>query len=201
MDNFEFTKIAGAVLSALLLIFGTKTLIEMNVGHHAEKPGYSLPGAEPPAPEAKAEGSKDAAAPAEKKAGDAPKEGAAAAGNPGAETVALLGKASADNGKAIFSKCKSCHVAEKGKPSTVGPNLWSVINRPKGSYEGFAYSEGMKGKGGNWTFEDLGTFLSNPKAFVVGTKMVFNGLPAASDRADVIAYLATLADTPVALPK
>lgn len=29
MDSFEFTKIAGAVLSALLLIFGVKTAIDM----------------------------------------------------------------------------------------------------------------------------------------------------------------------------
>ena len=115
--------------------------------------------------------------------------------------VALLSKASADNGKAIFGKCKSCHVAEKGKASTVGPNLWGVVNRPKGSFEGFKYSEGMKAKGGNWTFEDLGNFIHNPKGYVTGTKMVFNGLEAAADEADVIAYLATLADTPVALPK
>ena len=32
MDSFEFTKIAGAVLTALLVIFGTKTLIESRQG-------------------------------------------------------------------------------------------------------------------------------------------------------------------------
>jgi cytochrome c len=31
--------------------------------------------------------------------------------------------------------------------------------------------------------------------------MTFAGLPTANDEADVIAYLATLADTPVPLPK
>ena len=43
IDEFEFTKIAGAVLSALLLIFGTRTIIDMNVGHAPEKPGFTLP--------------------------------------------------------------------------------------------------------------------------------------------------------------
>ena len=237
MDNFELTKIAGAVLAALLLIFGGKTLIELNVGHKETKVGYTLPGGESPAAaktQAAAAPTKDAPAPA-KDAAAAPaakladakpadaktaaaplKDGAApaatpaanpaaspaaAAGGIGAEVVALLSKASADNGKAIFSKCKSCHVYEKGKTPTVGPNLWGVVNRPKGSYEGFKYSEGMAAKGGNWTFEDLGNFIHNPKGYVNGTKMVFNGIEAAADEADVIAYLATLADTPVALPK
>ena len=226
MDNFEMTKIAGAVLSALLLIFGTKEIIEMRSGHDVEKAGYSLPGTEPPAAAAKAAAqpaavaAKDAAAPAEKKMADAPKTDAAkaeptaaaapakseaapaAAAAGGAGIVALLSKANADNGKAIFGKCKSCHIAENGKPSTVGPNLWGVVNRAKGTLAGYAnYSEGMKAKGGNWTFEDLSSFLTNPKAYVTGTKMGFAGLTEAADRADVIAYLATLADTPVALPK
>jgi cytochrome c len=190
MDSFEFTKIAGAVLSALLLIFGTRTIIDMNVGHAPEKPGFTLPAAAP--------AEKTAAAPtggAEGAAAAAP----AAAG--GADVIALLPKANAENGKAIFKKCQACHVAEKGKAPTVGPNLWDVVNRKKGSYPGYQYSEAMQKKGGDWSFEDLAHFLHNPKAFVPGTKMLFNGLGSPSDEADVIAYLATLADTPVPLPK
>ncbi len=59
----------------------------------------------------------------------------------------------------------------------------------------------MEKKGGDWTFDQLAHFLHSPKTFVPGTKMLFNGLPTAADEADVIAYLATLAETPVALPK
>ena len=125
----------------------------------------------------------------------------AAEGGGAGDVVALLAKANADNGKTVFSKCKSCHVAEKGKASTVGPNLWGIINRAKGAYEGFNYSEAMKAKGGNWTFEDLSGFIRNPKGYVAGTKMVFAGIANPADEADVIAYLATLADTPVAMPK
>lgn len=205
MDTEELTKIAGAVLLALLLIFGFKTFVETRGREAGEKVGYALPGggAEAPATpskDAKAEPAKDAAAKdAAAPAKDAPAKEAAAAG--GGDAIALLSKANADNGKAIFTKCKSCHVAEKGKAPTVGPNLWGVVNRPKASYPGFTYSDGMKGKGGDWSFAELGHFLANPKGYVSGTKMVFAGLPAASDQADVIAYLATLADTPVPLPK
>ncbi len=185
MDSFEFTKLAGAVLSALLLIFGTKTVIEMTVGHSPEKPGFVLPAA-PPAEAATA----PAGAPA-----------APAASGSGEDVVALLPKANPENGKAIFKKCQACHVSEKGKTPTVGPNLWDVVNRPKASYPGYKYSEAMQKKGGDWSFDQLAHFLHGPKAFVPGTKMLFNGLGSPSDEADVIAYLATLADTPVPLPK
>lgn len=184
-DSFEFTKISGAVLAALLLIFAPRTIIDMTVGHAPEKPGYTLPAAT----------TAENAAPAENAKG-----GAAASAGP-ADVVALLPKASADNGKAIFKKCQACHVSEKGKAPTVGPNLWDVVNRPKASYPGFDYSEAMKKKGGQWTFEDLANFLHSPKTYVPGTKMTFNGVGSPSDEADLIAYLATLADTPVPLPK
>jgi cytochrome c len=186
IDSFEFTKIAGAVLSALLLIFGTRTLIDMTVGHTPEKPGFVLPAA---APAGAATAKEDGAAPAP------------AAGASAEDVLALLPKANPENGKAVFRKCQACHVSEKGKKPTVGPNLWDVVNRPKASYPGFKYSEAMQKKGGDWSFDQLAHFLHSPKTFVPGTKMTFNGLPTASDEADVIAYLASLADTPVPLPK
>jgi len=185
MDEFEFSKIAGAVLTALLLIFAPKAIIAMNAGHTPEKPGFVLPVEAAAKPFSAAEGA-EAAAPAE-------------AG--GKDVITLLAKADPNNGKAIFKKCQSCHVAEKGKAPTVGPNLWGVVNRPKASYPGFGYSEAMKKKGGDWSFTELAHFLQNPKTFVSGTKMVFAGLPTTNDEADLIAYLATLADTPVPLPK
>ena len=197
MDSFELTKIAGAVLSALLLIFGFKTLVNIRAEHAAElakeKPGYTLT----------AGGETKAAAKTDVKAGAGEKaaEGAAPAGDGGAAAVlAALPKANAENGKTVFKKCLACHTIEKGHPKAIGPNLWGVINRPKASFPGFEYSPGMKGKGGNWTFEDIATFISKPKAFVPDTKMVFAGL-AAPDAADVIAYLARQNDNPVSLPK
>ncbi len=199
MDSFEFTKIAGAVLSALLLIFGTKTFIEARQEHAPEKPGYTLPAATVVAAKPAAGDTKAAAGAAAAPA--AAGASAKAAGGGAAAVIAALAKANVDNGKSIFSKCKACHNIEKDKPKAVGPNLWGVVNRPKASFEGFEYSPGMKEKGGNWSIEDLAAFISNPKGFVTGTKMVFNGLPNPADAADVIAYLAKQSDTPAALPK
>jgi cytochrome c len=185
IDEFEFIKIAGAVLSALLLIFGTRTIIDLNVGHAPEKPGFQLPA--PTEGGGKAEAS---AAPA----AETPEEAAK-------KVLAALPNAKADNGKAIFKKCAACHVAEKDKKATVGPNLWGIVNRPRASMAGFAYSDAMKTKGGDWSFEEIAKFVHSPKTYIPGTKMVFAGLSSESDEADLLAYLATLADTPVPLPK
>ena len=65
---------------------------------------------------------------------------------------------------------------------------------------GFAYSAGMKAKEGTWTYDDLNLWLKKPAAFVPGTKMTFVGVPDIKDRADVIAYLRSLAADPVPLP-
>src|SRR5215510_8579847 len=91
--------------------------------------------------------------------------------------------------------------SEKGGPNRVGPNLWNIVNRPRASEAGFNYSAAMKGKPGNWSFDDLSKFLANPRGYIPGTNMTFAGLSRAEQRADVIDYLRTLADNPVPVPK
>ena len=49
--------------------------------------------------------------------------------------------------------------------------------------------------------EDLNAFLVSPRGYAPGTKMTFVGLPRGTERADVIAYLNSLADSPAPLPK
>ena len=58
----------------------------------------------------------------------------------------------------------------------------------------------MTGKGGEWTYEHLNTFLTSPKDYAPGNKMTFAGLKSADDRAAVIAYLRTRSDSPKPLP-
>jgi cytochrome c len=190
MDSFEVAKMAGAVLSALLVIVGFRVMLEIaEEGRKPEPPGYTLP-------------MPQAAAPAAAPAAGAPAAGAAPAGasagapapaafNP-ADVAQAATTANAQAGAAIFKKCQACHSGEKDGPNKVGPNLWGVVGRPKGSHEGFNYSDAMKKKGGDWSLVDIATFVHNPKEFVPGTKMLFPGIADPNDLADVLAYLNTL---------
>jgi cytochrome c len=175
MNAFELNKIAGALLGMLLFVMGLNLFADAIFSNaKPETPGFDLPAGE-------------------KKAGPA----AAAAAEP---LPVLLAKADAKRGEAAMKACASCHTFDKGAaPKPTGPSLYGVVGRAKGS-TGYAYSDGMKAKGGNWTFEDMDTFISNPKGFVSGTKMSYGGEKDAAKRADILVYLRGLSDAPVALP-
>ena len=115
--------------------------------------------------------------------------------------VELLPKASPDSGQDSFKKCLSCHTPQKGGPNGTGPNLWGVVGRKPGSHPGFPYSEPMKNKGGEWTWEALATYLHDPKAAIPGNKMAFPGIKDNAELADVLAYMRKLSDTPAPLPQ
>lgn len=190
IDSFELSKVVGAVLAALLVIFGSRTAIEI-FGRHGfdAKLGFTLPTPkEGAAPAAGTEG----AAPAAKEGG----------GFDAAKVVAMIATAKPESGQGTFKKCLACHSAEKGAPSKAGPNLWGVVGRPRASQADFGgYSDAMKGKGGEWTYEDLAAFAHSPKTFLPGTKMIFPGVPDPGDVADLVAYIRTLADSPAPLPQ
>jgi cytochrome c len=178
MDSFELNKILGAILGTCLVLLVTSfTAGAIFSPVMPAKPGYEI------AVKEEAHGGGAAAAPA-----------------PSEPIEKLLQSASAEKGAASAKKCAACHTFDKGGPNRVGPNLFGVVNDHKGEGRGFNFSAAMKGKGGTWTFDDLNKFIANPKGFVPGTAMGFAGIPKDSERADVIAYLATLADKPVPLP-
>ena len=114
----------------------------------------------------------------------------------------LLASADAGRGEGTFKQqgCVACHSVNDGGKNGVGPNLYGVLDRPKAEHEGYSYSAALKGKGGEWSYADLNTWLLKPATYVPGTKMSYAGLADASKRADVIVYLRSLAATPVALP-
>lgn len=95
------------------------------------------------------------------------------------------------SGTKIFKKCKACHKLEDGANS-VGPFLFGIVGRGIATAADFKYSDAISGIGGDWTPAQLNAFLTRPKDFAPGTKMSFAGLKNESDRANVIAYLATI---------
>jgi cytochrome c len=81
------------------------------------------------------------------------------------------------------------------------PACGIVVERKIASHEGYAYSEGATAKAAEaWTYDNLNAFISNPKGFLPGTKMAFGGIKNDAKRANLIAYLASLADAPKPFP-
>jgi cytochrome c len=178
MDSFELNKIIGAILGTCILLLVTSFAAGAIFSPvMPEKPGFEIAVRE----QAQEGGAKEAAAPSE-------------------PIEKLLQTASVEKGTAAAKKCAACHTFEKDGPNRVGPNLFGIVERDRASHPGFNYSAAMKAKGGKWTYDDLNKFIANPKGFVPGTAMGFAGIPKDSERADVIDYLHTLADSPVPLP-
>jgi cytochrome c len=178
MDSYELNKILGALLFTCLCLLSLNIAADaMFAPHKPAKPGLEVVVQEK----------------ASTKGGAAP-----AAEEP---IEKLLASATVEKGETASKKCAACHTFGKGEPNRVGPNLYGVIGRERGSHAGFNYSAGMKAKPGKWTVEDLSAFLLNPKAFVPGTSMSFAGVPRGSERADLITFLNAKSDSPAALPK
>ncbi len=179
--NFEFNKIAGAILGTALGVMALGIIAEVIYEPaESEKPGYVIAVAD------------SGGTPAGPAVSDVP------------PIAVRLQTANAEEGVDVAKKCLACHTFDKGGPNKVGPNLWDIVGKPVIHPDnGFNYSDAMEamGKSGmTWTFEDLDKFLGSPKGTIPGTAMAFAGLKKPEDRADVIAYLRTLSDSPVPLP-
>lgn len=182
MDSFELNKWIGAILGAVFVVFSVGIISDsLFAAHTPEQPGFAIEAAEPAGPDA---GGVPAAGP---------------------EPVApLLASADPAAGETLFRRCAACHTVENGGANKIGPNLWDIVNRPVAGHAGYSFSAAMKAHAGErptWDYEHLSDFLAAPKAIVRNTAMNFPGLKAVADRANMIAYLRTLSDSPAPLPE
>ena len=113
--------------------------------------------------------------------------------------LALLGadpgRAAGDatkGGAAFVRQCAICHTLEDGGPNRFGPNLFGILHRKAGTVAGFNYSRAFKAAATwDWNEDLVAGWIAAPGQMVPGTAMgVFQGV-AQSDRADIVAYLAT----------
>lgn len=167
-DTMTVTKIGGAACGSLLVFmlggWAAEALYTTGGGHGGEaSQAYTIDTGADDATEAVAEGPSFAE---------------------------VYATADAAAGERVFAKCKACHKVD-GTDGT-GPHLNGVVDRQKGIVAGFGYSDVLAGLTDQaWTPENLSAFLENPRKYMPGTKMAFAGLPKATDRANVIAWLAT----------
>ncbi|NJM91910.1 MAG: c-type cytochrome [Rhodospirillaceae bacterium] len=113
---------------------------------------------------------------------------------------ALIATADVARGEQLVLHCRACHSFDREQKTVYGPTLWGIVGRPKASFGEYQYSPALKAVGGSWTYADLNRLIAQPAWTVPGIGMKMKGTHAAQDRADIIEYLRTLSDNPMALP-
>ena len=215
MDRWKWTKVGASVLAAVgVIVAGDFMAGQLMDTDYPDRQGYPIEGVAPidlaavqrswpagltqPGDDAKLRGYM---ANIERAVLPVPATGIAA------PTVAapvdlgtLLASADAERGKGTAKLCASCHTFEQGGANRVGPNLWGVVGRDVGGKGGFSYSPAIAGHPGSWTYEELDRYLASPARAIPGNKMAFNGVRNPKDRANLLAYLATLGGARVPIP-
>ncbi len=111
-------------------------------------------------------------------------------------------------GEMLFTKnCRTCHAIGSGTGHLKGPSLWNIVGRKRGTAPGYKYSLTLRGIGGDWNYENLNIFISDPSRAIPGTEMLLNPgtnklteLLTDGERADIIAFLRSRSDSPIPLP-
>jgi len=95
-----------------------------------------------------------------------------------------------ENGRKLFATCAVCHAPNQ--VTSTGPDLRGVVGRKSGSVPGFRYSRALKNTKFIWNEVRLDAYLAEPQVAIPGNAMPFPGLPEATERQDLIAYLKTV---------
>jgi len=101
--------------------------------------------------------------------------------------------ADAAHGQELFrGQCGICHQGGEGDgDGGQGPSLRGVVGRKVGGDPNFAYTQVLSDAKDKWTTDSLSTFLADPNKAMPGTAMPIS-VKNDADRADIIAYLASL---------
>lgn len=193
MGDLTFNKILGSALAVALVIIGLATLSHSLFAPDTHGHGYE--------DEDKSLNERIAAT----YAYYVEVEDGGSAGAVEEEEVFDLGLAlaSADvsRGERSFqAKCQSCHQIQKDGANATGPLLWNTIGEPKASHDGFNYSGALADMGGEWTYQNMNDWLYAPSQYAPGTSMSFAGLRRDDERANVIAYMASMSENPPPFP-
>lgn len=176
MDSFEWTKIFAAIIGTALFVMVITTISD-SAFHRDEgvKPAYTIEVAS-----------------------------AVAEATPVVEEslplADLLAGADAARGAKQWGKCRACHTIDKDGANGLGPNLYGLVGRGVAAVAGARYSSDLQALGGTWTYELLDAWLKKPKDVAKGTSMGFGGIKKDEQRADLIAYMAAMSDSPVPFP-
>jgi len=92
-------------------------------------------------------------------------------------------------GEKSFRKCLPCHSIGEGAKNKLGPVLNGLEGRKAGTAEGYNYSEANKNSGLTWDEATFKEYITDPRAKIPGTKMIFPGIKNEQERADLWAYL------------
>jgi cytochrome c len=103
--------------------------------------------------------------------------------------VPALAEGDAVAGKAVFNQCKACHQVGPEAKNGVGPVLNGIVGRKAGEGASYNYSDANKNSGLTWDEATLRAYLTDPKAKVPGTKMIFPGIKREKQLDDLMAYL------------
>ena len=168
-DTMTMTKVLGGVCGTwLVFLLGGWAAEEIyhGGGHHGDhEQGYVIP------------------------VEDAGEAGGEVDEGPAFEEVFAV--ASAADGEGQWRACSACHALEAGT-NGVGPSLYGIVGREVASTDGFGYSGSLVAVNDVWTPEELNAFLESPRNYAPGTAMGYNGMRKIEDRANLIAYLATI---------